>query len=192
VIRTLPDFLTEAQMISLTRAPDTSTIQGKRDRSILGVLSFAGLRATELCSLRVRDISPTLAFVRNGKGGKQRFVPLSSCCVAAIHTYLAVHPASPNEPLFRRLEGGPLDRRLLHKIVSSYQKRLGLKTGVHLLRASCATFLLNRGLNLQTVRAILGHESIATTVVYLGVATDQLVREYRAAVDSAALGGGAR
>ncbi|MBI4865157.1 MAG: tyrosine-type recombinase/integrase [Candidatus Riflebacteria bacterium] len=179
-------------MTDLIASPDTATLLGRRDRAILVVLADTGVRARELCCLRIRDVSPTLAFIRNGKGGKQRFVPLSSRAVHAIKTYLDSHPARPDLPLFRRLEGGALDRRLLHKIVSAYQRRLRLKTGVHLLRASCAKCLLNRGLNLQTVRAILGHESIVTTGVYLGVATDQLVREYRAAVDQTPMGGEAR
>ena len=192
MIRQLPNFFTEPQMVALATLPDRSTVEGVRDRAILGTLCATGVRASELCQLLVRDVTPTLVFVRRGKGGTQRYVPLSSRCRAAIARYLTAHPARPDEPLFRRLEGGALDRRLLYKIVSAYCKRLRLKPGVHILRASCATRLLNRGLNLQLVRALLGHAELASTAIYLGVATDQLVREYRQAAEWAVDGGRSR
>ncbi|MBI4861690.1 MAG: tyrosine-type recombinase/integrase [Candidatus Riflebacteria bacterium] len=84
-------------MAALTDSPDPTTIEGKRDRAILAVRCDTGVRARELCCLRIRDLSPTLAFIRNGKGGKQRLVPLSSRVVLAIKTYLVVHPREPDD-----------------------------------------------------------------------------------------------
>lgn len=189
MLRTLPNFLTETQMQALASSPDPRTIQGKRDRAILGLLCASALRASELCQLQVRDLHPALVFVRRGKGGFQRWVPISERCYAAIQAYLAVCPAlRPLDPVFRTLHGQPLTRRYLHKLVTAYQLRLKLPRGVHLLRSSAATRWLNRGLDLQQVRAMLGHADIHTTAIYLGVATDQLQARYKACLETPAVG----
>ena len=185
MIRTLPNFYTEAQMQALASSPGIYTRKGLRDRAILGLLCASGLRASELCGLLVSDVKPTLVFVRQGKGGAQRYVPISRRCYVAIRRYLVNHPTGQGGRLFRTLDGKPLGRRLLHKIVTSYSRALGLKGGVHTIRSSAATRWLNLGVGLQTVRAMLGHVSIASTAIYLGVATDQLVREYQRAVERA-------
>lgn len=178
--RKLPSFYTEPQMIALAKAPECRTRKGLRDRAILGLLCAAGLRASELCNLLVGDVSPVLVFVRRGKFGGQRYVPISRRCYAAIARYLANHPARANEPVFRTLETNrALTRRLLHKIVTRYSRRLGLVGGVHTIRHGAATRWLNRGMNLQAVRVMLGHTRIATSAIYLGTATDQLVRDYQ-------------
>ena len=147
------------------------------------------MRASELCGLQLRDLKPTLVFVRRGKGGVQRWVPISTRCYAAIQGYLELSPAKPNAPVFRSLPSGrALTRRDLHKIVSSYQLELRLPRGVHILRASAATRWLNRGLDLRDVQVMLGHAHLDTTAIYLGVATDQLVRTYQAALEQPAGG----
>jgi len=182
--RTLPTFYSEPQMLSLARCPDPSTLKGQRDRAILAVLLSSGLRASELCQLQCRDIRSSLVFVRRGKFGAQRFVPLSRRAWLTVSAYLSRHPAQPTDPLFRTLTGQPLTRRLLHKIVTGYARRLGLKGGVHACRHSFATRALNKGMNLQSVRAMLGHVRIVTTAIYLGVATKALVAEYRRCLET--------
>jgi integrase/recombinase XerD len=198
VIRPLPCFYTESEMAALVRSPDTSTLKGRRDRAILATLCACGLRASELCQLKARDVSSSLVFVRCGKGGRQRYVPLSAKAWATVSAYLDVQPARPDEPVFRTLDGRPITRRLLHKLVTGYSLRLGLQGGVHVLRSSAATFWLNRGVNLQSVRLMLGHAQIATTALYLKLATEGLVAEYRRCVErrpalaQLAIGGDAR
>ena len=178
--RLLPRFLTERQMADLVRAPNHFVPEGLRDRAILAMLCACGLRASELCGLIVRDVLPTRLFVSAGKGNTQRWVPLSDKVYQAVQVYLARYPARPGEPLFRTGPGRPLTRRRLHKLVSRYQRALSLPaTGVHLLRHSAATRLVNRGMRLHSVRVLLGHVHLATTAIYLGTATDALVAEYR-------------
>jgi integrase/recombinase XerD len=177
--RTLPKFLTESQMIALVRAPDVTAREGLRDRAVLAVLCASGLRASELCGLLVRDLGHDLIFVRHGKFGAQRYVPITPTARKAAMAYLAAYPAGADEPLFRTGPSRPLTRRRLHKIVDRYALALRLPRGVHLLRQSAATRWLNRGINLQFVRAMLGHVRLATTAGYLGVATDALVSEYQ-------------
>ena len=177
--RLLPKFLTESQMIALVLAPDLTSSEGLRDRAALAILCACGLRASELCDLRVRDVRPDLVFVRDGKFGHQRLVPVSPAAYRAVRAYLTVYPAGADEPLFRTGPRRPLTRRRLHKIVDRYALALHLPRGVHTLRHSAATRWLNRGVNLQFVRAMLGHARLSTTAGYLGVATDALVSEYR-------------
>ncbi|MEK7744426.1 MAG: tyrosine-type recombinase/integrase, partial [Elusimicrobiota bacterium] len=104
VPRRLPTFLTEPQMVALALAPDPASRKGTRDRAILALLLACGLRASELCQLQPRDISPSLVFVRHGKFGHQRFVPISKRAHAAISHYLAAHPAQAGGPLLRTLD----------------------------------------------------------------------------------------
>jgi integrase/recombinase XerD len=180
-------------MRALASSPDAITRKGLRDRAILGVLCGSGLRASEVCDLRVRDVKPALVFVRCGKFGKQRWVPLASNTAAAIRAYLANHPAGLDERLFRTLAGRPLTRRHLHKLVVSYARPLGLEgPAVHTTRHSAATRWLNRGIGVRSCQVALGHESIATTAIYLGVATDALVAEFRQSLEGAPAKGGAQ
>jgi integrase/recombinase XerD len=197
VIRKLPKYLNEAQMIALVRAPNLFSPEGLRDRAILAMLCATGLRASELCGLMPGDVMPDLVFVRAGKFGHQRYVPISPAAHRALGAYLLRHPAKPGVPLFRTGPGRGLTRRRLHKIVDRYCLALRLPRGVHTLRHSAATRWLNSGINLQFVRAMLGHVRLTTTAVYLGVATDALVAEYRRCLvptpgASRAAAGGAR
>jgi integrase/recombinase XerD len=192
MIRTLPKFLTESQMRALAAAPDALTLKGRRDRALLGLLCATGLRASEVCSLRVRDVTPTLVFVRRGKYGKQRWVPLAERTFAALQAYLSLCPAGSDEPLFRTKAGRNLTRRHLHKIVAGYERELGLESGVHLLRHSAATRWIDRGISLPRAQAALGHESIATTAIYIATATTAMVAEFRQALEPRPLAGCAR
>ena len=188
----LPRFYNYDQMCALACLPDRYTRKGRRDRALIGVACATGLRASELCGLTVADVSPTLVFVRNGKGGHQRYVPLSSRAFRAVQLYLEYHPARPDEPVFRTLAGDPLTRRLVHKIVSGYSLKLRLGQGVHVLRSSAATRWLNAGVSLRHVQVALGHEHIKTTAIYVKVATNELVREFHDHLEQQRPGGDQR
>ena len=179
MIRTLPRYLTEAQMAQLLQAPGSTQPAGLRDRAILEVLYATGLRASELCSLQVRDVTDRLVFVRCGKGQVQRYVPISRTAFTSVCDYLRAYPASADEPLFRTGPRQPMTRRRLHKALAAYERGLGFPTGVHLLRHAAATRWLNHGLSIRQVQWMLGHAQLATTAVYLRVATDALIRDYR-------------
>lgn len=192
MIRRLPKFLTEAQMIAIVRAPDPSSPEGLRDRAVLAMFCATAVRASELCALMPGDVTPSLVFVRRGKFGHQRFVPLSPAAFRALQAYLARYPAEPGVPLFRTGPGRGITRRRLHKIVDRYALALRLPRGVHTLRSSAATRFINRGIGINTVRVLLGHARLATTAGYLATATDALVAEYRRCLVPSAVAGGAR
>lgn len=186
-LRKLPTVYTESQMAALVRAPDPYSATGLRDRAILATFCATGLRVSELCFLEVRDLRSEALFVRRGKFGYQRWVPISARARAAIADYLAVFKAGPDEPVFRSIASrGRLSRRHVHKIVTGYSRPLKLRGGVHVLRHSAATRWLDRGLDLESVRAILGHKNIATTAIYLSLATQSLIRNYKQALEPAA------
>ena len=185
-LRKLPSVYTESQMAALVRRPDPGSRTGLRDRAMLAVLCACGLRASELCHLRVSDLRSAAIFVHRGKFGYQRWVPISDRARAAITEYLTVFKAAGDQPVFRSIASGRrLSRRQVHKIVTKYSQSLKLKGGVHILRHSAATRWLDRGLDLESVRAILGHKNIATTAIYLSVATQGLIRNYRRALEPA-------
>lgn len=190
--RTLPKFYTEDQMRALACRPTPKTRQGARDRAILGLLFASGIRASELCAMLVADVHPDRIFVRQGKYNAQRWVPISDRCWRAIQRYLALHPARSAAPLFRSKNDRQLSRRHLHKIVTHYSRALRLTGGIHTTRHSAATMWVNRGMDLQAVRAMLGHAHITSTAIYVGVAVDQLVRKYQAALEDGPDAGGRR
>jgi site-specific recombinase XerD len=144
------------------------------------------LRATELCQLRVADLQGALVFVRQGKYGDERFVPISEKARAAVDRYLAQYRAGGDDPLFRCLDGRPMSRRHLHKVVTGHARALGFAGSVHTWRHSCSVRWLNRGLSLQTVKLLLGHRSITSTSHYLNLSLEAVVAEYRRCLEAPA------
>lgn len=181
----LPRFFSEAEVARLRAVLPTGDHQVEvRDRAILEVLLASGLRASELLSLQVGDLRDGLLFVRCGKGGRQRFVPVTGEAWALLQR-LVPPGAKPGDALFVNAWGGCLSRRGLHRIVRGYLRAAGLRGSTHTTRHTTATRLLDRGLNLRQVQAILGHADISTTAVYCGVALGALRRDYEAAMAAA-------
>lgn len=168
--------LGDHQARALLNAPDPETLKGKRDRALLAVLLYHGLRREELCSLKVRDIHnrrgvPHLRI--HGKGNKLRHVPLHPASAERLHTYLeaAGHGTSPDSPLFQpiRTTGRPMTGDGVYKCVRTYAAHAGAAVdglGVHGLRATAATNALEHEADIAKVQEWLGHANIATTRLY--------------------------
>ena len=182
--RTLPDYLTLAQVVDLLSAPDVSTPLGMRDAAILETLYSAGLRRSELMGLRLRDVDLTTKQLRVwGKGRKERIALIGEPARLALERYiqqgrealLARNPAAaehPPEALFLNYRGEPLSSmRAISAILNKYVKQAGLPQRVtpHTLRHSFATHLLEGGADLRTVQELLGHASLQTTTIYTQV-----------------------
>ncbi|MBK3744186.1 tyrosine-type recombinase/integrase [Paraburkholderia aspalathi] len=168
--------LGDHQARALLDAPDPATLKGKRDRAMLAVLLYHGLRREELCLLKVRDIHdrrgvPHLRI--HGKGSRVRCVPLHPASAERIHTYLEVagHGSPPDAPLFQpvRATGAAITADGVYKCVLAYaaQAKIAITGfGVHSLRATAATNALEHEADIAKVQEWLGHANIATTRLY--------------------------
>lgn len=148
----------------------------ERDRALLELLYSAGLRAAEVVSIRLTDISISERSLRViGKGNKERVVFYGSTAAAALGDY--IHgPRVAGDALFTNEKGLALTTRTVQNIVKRWAIAAGLPpdTSPHTLRHSFATHLLDGGADLKTVQQLLGHESLATTQIYTHVSIERL------------------
>ncbi|NMC51487.1 tyrosine-type recombinase/integrase [Candidatus Kuenenbacteria bacterium] len=178
-------FLNIEQIKKLLETPDTSTLQGLRDRAIMEVLFSTGLRVTELMSLNVSQFNLKLTDMELsviGKGNKTRTVYISERSFEWIKKYL--NQRKDNDPAlfinFRPTKDITESRRLtvrsIERIIKHYTKLSGLPifTSPHTLRHSYATDLLSQGVDLRAIQEMLGHSSITTTQVYTHVTNKRL------------------
>lgn len=179
----VPKTLSEAQVEALIRQPDTHLPRGLRDRAMLEMLYATGLRVSELVGIGVLDISLSDGVVRvvQGKGGKDRLVPLGAEAAHWIDAYLKTSRPELLGPqltpaLFVTSRGGPMTRQSFWLIIKKYAVLAGITAPLspHVLRHAFATHLLNHGADLRVVQLLLGHADISTTQIYTHVARERL------------------
>lgn len=179
----IPKTLSEGQVESLLKQPPLHTPRGLRDRAMLEVLYATGLRVSELVGLAVLDVSLGDGVVRvvQGKGGKDRLVPLGAEAAHWITTYLkearpALMGARTAPALFVTARAGPMTRQSFWLLIKKYAGLAGVKAPLspHVLRHAFATHLLNHGADLRVVQMLLGHADISTTQIYTHVARERL------------------
>ncbi|WP_041082578.1 site-specific tyrosine recombinase/integron integrase [Thermotoga profunda] len=165
--RRLPDFLTSNDVQKLLE----SSAKNERDHLILSLLYFCGLRVSELCNLRLEDISfsPACLRINMGKGKKDRIVPLNNQLILKIESYVQKNGKSLTDYLFG--EKVKIHPSTVFRIIKKYAKQCGINKKIHphTLRHSFATHLLQRGVNIRVVQDLLGHSNLSTTSVYLHV-----------------------
>ena len=186
----LPRTLTVEEVERLLAGPKAGP-RGLRDRALLETLYGAGLRASEVLTLRLQDIDLDVGFVRTvGKGDKERVVPLGRKAVEALRAYNERGRPSLGKPgalkapeLFLNDRGRRLSRQGLHLIIKGYAREAALPDDVsaHTLRHSFATHLLEGGADLRAVQEMLGHADLSTTQIYTHVSTAHLQKVYREA-----------
>jgi len=175
----LPRFLTEEEIDRLLAAPDITTDEGVRDRAILELMYAAGLRVSELVTLKQAEVDLHGGVVNcHGKGSKERRVPVGKSAIHWLQRYATMKAASgrsayPNLFLHR---GKPMTRQTAWAII----KRLAAAANIgdvspHTLRHSFATHLLQHGADSRSVQALLGHSDISTTQIYTHM-TDRHLR----------------
>ena len=182
--RPLPKTMSRGQVQRLVEQPDRETPLGQRDAAMLELLYASGLRASELCDVKMSDYNPDFRHVRVfGKGSKERVVPVGIPAAEAIDGYLTgVRPTlvkdlkRSKERLFLSNTGRPLDRVALWQIVTRHARHSGVlrETGPHTLRHCFATHLLGGGADLRVVQELLGHTDVGTTQIYTHVDSDRL------------------
>lgn len=183
--RTLPDVLSVAEIDAMTAAIDPSREESLRNRAIIETLYGSGLRVSELVDLRLSRLNLKDGFlIVEGKGSKQRLAPVSPVAAELILDYLEQRIRGPIKPgnsdiLFLNRRGAALSRVMVFYIVRDLAAAAGIekKVSPHTLRHSFATHLLEGGANLRAIQEMLGHESIATTEIYIHLDRSRLRRE---------------
>ena len=178
----LPKFLTEEEIDRLFAAPNIATEEGVRDRAMLEIMYAAGLRVSELVSLKQTDVDLQAGVVNcHGKGSKERRVPVGKSAIHWLQQYTAVkagygRPAYPN--LFLR-SGKPLTRQNAWAVIKKHASTAGISNvSPHTLRHSFATHLLQHGADSRSVQALLGHSDISTTQIYTHITDRHLRKAY--------------
>lgn len=181
----LPEILSVKEIDRILASIDLTTAEGQRNRAMLEVLYSCGLRVSELVSLRIPDIYPNEEFIRvEGKGSKQRLVPISRTALREIQNYLyyrgeQVVKRGAEDILFLNRRGAPLTRVMVFLIIKRQAELAGIHKNIspHTFRHSFATHLLEGGANLRAIQEMLGHEKITTTEIYTHIDREFLRKE---------------
>ena len=189
--RKLPQVLSNAEIGKLLLAPSSLNEAGLRDRAILETMYSAGLRVSELVTLRDGDLDFDQGLIRvQGKGRKERLSPLGSYAIKAIKRYFRYRTRSSKtkalgrqSPVFVNRFGNALTTRSVGRMLEKYilETDLDTRTSPHTLRHSFATHLLDRGADIRSVQELLGHQSLATTQIYTHVSAANLRQVYEQA-----------
>tara|TARA_B110000263_G_C15300202_1_gene507566 strand:+ start:464 stop:1363 length:900 start_codon:yes stop_codon:yes gene_type:complete len=184
--RKLPDTLSLKEIESLIHSIDLSHPQGHRNRAIIETLYGSGLRVSELINLKISDLyfEEDLILV-NGKGNKQRLVPIGSYSKNQIKIYIERYRIFKkfdkkfSDTLFLNRNGRKLSRVMIFNIVRELAKKNNLRKSIspHTFRHSFATHILENGADLRTIQQMMGHESITTTEIYMHLDTQHLLSE---------------
>lgn len=186
----LPTYLTQDEVSCLL-------MHSEKDRSDLGIrnsmmiylLYSSGMRVSELVNIKISDIHFDTNFISiEGKGGKQRMIPLPQSMMTLLHRYLQTHAPSLTSiknpiylfPVVYGKKVKPISRQSCWIILKKLCEQAGIKKAIspHQLRHSFATHMLEKGVDLRSLQVLLGHEEIATVEVYTHVETSQLRKIY--------------
>lgn len=180
--RPLPKSLTETEVEDLLASPDTDTVLGLRDRTMLELLYATGLRVSELVLLNYTQVNLRQGVVRvMGKGDKERLIPLGEESVNWLVAYL--EKARPDlvksrnsSVLFPSRRSNTMTRQAFWHTIKKYARQAGINKPLspHILRHAFATHLLNHGADLRVVQMLLGHSDISTTQIYTHIARERL------------------
>jgi len=179
--RKLPHYLNLEEVSRMIEFPNLRKKEGIRDRAILELFYGTGMRVSELAGLRTEGVNFEAGFLRcQGKGGKERIIPLGEKAKASLSKYMTAVRAKDwdgTSPFVFIGRGEKhLARMTLWRIIQKYARLAGIqkKISPHALRHSFATHLLERGADLRVVQELLGHSDIATTQIYTHINKDRL------------------
>jgi len=181
--KTLPrSILSKSEARKIMQAPDTKSVIGYRDRTILEVLYSSGIRKTELRNITVKDVDYDDGFIRvNGKGNKERVVPIGRIACRYLENYIkSVRPELIKDPyndtLFLSSRGNRFNHNAVWALVKKYAKKAKIKKNIHChtYRHTCATLMLRNKADIRTIQELLGHSSLDSTQVYTRVSINDL------------------
>lgn len=187
--RKLPRVLGSEDVEAMLAGVDTTKPRGVRDAAVLEFFYATGVRVSELCALKLKDVELGAGFVRvRGKGQKERMVPIGQEALQRLERYLrearpAILKGRKSNVLFVTTWGGAFTRRAVAKLVKKHARGMGLgdkPVSPHKLRHAFATHLVEGGADLRAVQMMLGHADLATTQVYTHVDSTRLRAVYDA------------
>ena len=182
----LPEVLSMEEIDMLINAIDLSKREGQRNRAIIETLYSCGLRVSEACNLKLSDLYLSEGFIKvEGKGSKQRLVPISERAIAEIMDYMAdraeidIKPGHEDYLFVSAHFKKRMSRITMFHIIKELAEQTGLKKTIspHTFRHSFATHLLEGGANLRVIQSMLGHEDIGTTEIYTHIDAHRLRSE---------------
>lgn len=181
----LPEVLTVEEIDRIIDMVDMSKNEGQRNRAILETLYSCGLRVSELCNLKLSDLYLDEGFIKvEGKGNKQRLVPISQRAIQEISRWLEDRIGGKikegyEDFVFLARWGKNISRIMVFHLIKELAEKAGIKKTIspHTFRHSFATHLLEGGANLRAIQAMMGHESIATTEIYTHIDRSMLRAE---------------
>ncbi len=181
----LPTVLALDEIEKLMSVIDLSTKEGQRNRAILETLYSCGLRISELTTLKFSDLFFDEGFIKvQGKGSKQRLVPISHTAINEIEKYLIYRKEinvkkGSEDALFLSNRGTAISRIMIFHFIKEYAIQAGIKKTIspHTFRHSFATHLLEGGANIRAIQLMLGHEKITTTEIYTHMDREYLRQE---------------
>ena len=181
--RKLPQVLDADEAVQLVELP-TDAALGLRDRALLELFYSSGLRLSEVCALRWRDLDVLTGLIQvQGKGRRERLVPVGSHALKALADWRAESAGSDEAPIFPGRGGGAISQRAIQLRIKQLAQRQGLFKHVHphMLRHSFASHILESSGDLRGVQELLGHADIATTQIYTHLDFQHLAKVYDAA-----------
>ncbi|MBE6291773.1 MAG: site-specific tyrosine recombinase XerD [Bacteroidales bacterium] len=182
----LPEVLSIEEIDEILNAIDMSKPEGQRNRAIIETLYSCGLRVSEACNLRLSDLFFNEGFIKvEGKGSKQRLVPISENAIAEITAYMEeraeiiIKPGYEDFLFVSAKFRKNLSRVTMFHIIKELVKLTNIKKNIspHTFRHSFATHLLEGGANLRVIQSMLGHEDIGTTEIYTHIDASRLRSE---------------
>jgi integrase/recombinase XerD len=182
--RTLPETLSIKEIEMLIESIDLTHPQGPRNKAIIETLYGSGLRVSELINLKISDLyfDEDLILI-NGKGNKQRLVPMGNMSKKQIKIYISDHRKTKDiryrDTLFLNRNGRNISRVMIFNIVNELAKKNNIKKKIspHTFRHSFATHILENGADLRTIQQMMGHENITTTEIYMHLDSKHLLAE---------------
>ncbi len=181
--KSLPrSILSKSEARKMMQVPDTKSVIGYRDRTILEVLYSSGIRKTELRDLTLNDVDYDDGFLRvQGKGSKERVVPIGRIACRYLENYIkSVRPELIKDPynktLFLSSRGNRFNPNAVWALVKKYAKKAKIKKNIHChtYRHTCATLMLRNKADIRTIQELLGHSSLNSTQVYTRVSINDL------------------
>ena len=181
----LPEYLSTEEVDALENSIDLTSNEGHRNRAIIEVFFSCGLRVSELTNLKLSDLFLSQGFIRvNGKGGKQRLVPISERAIHELELWfddrrqMEIKPGE-EDYVFLNRRGHHLTRTMILIMVKRQAEAAGIKKTIspHTLRHSFATALLKGGADLRIIQELLGHADLGTTEIYTHMDDESLRQE---------------